>query len=1024
MPGELLSSFRNPLRFGQPPGIRVIDVLLDIILPEWGSIANRVDRPPIFSEEQFNAVRAGQFTDPEAEFVRNQTTRDLLPRTPFPYGGELFDVTWAFLQATGARPEQREIEAALAKGGGAVFDNATGTFRPPRADEESTHVIDPLTGQPVFPINALLPSLNRQPGIILVPAGLFPICGTIILFGGQQLVGVSAHGEGGSVLRKYGDGTCIRTQAPTMLSDDRHIRGDALRPTAAEEEDNLILDPGAPEEEWNRIIGLFDAFGTDEAGKYRDALRVTLPDEPAQAIPRDGSAWFEATPAVRRETMLRTLLASEFSGFASVRLRRLHIEQRNWGPLVARPPVEDELADPLRPVGYSHRVGGPRPMPLLHSSVGIDLVGCGLSIVEDVGIHGFRLGVGIRSVPRAIPAGSQFAYVNQVRHCFITDCHVGFLMGRRLGFGFLEDSGLEGENASRRGEQLVGSDAGPNSTVLFDCHVTASEVFNFPGQPWPRSGIELWGTCSVMFCSVNMPVPKPNQPGLGCIVNLSQQTTIYRCRLVGGPRHILCGPVVRFEPYFHDPEDDPKTEGIDIFIFDPTRLNLMRTSERVQGAQYLFYNRFFERSGAITAPRIEVVEFSANLGRFSTLRAYQRPPTPAAVAAIPMRLVDVSDERWERFAPQASLEVASEVRSLQTGWTSTNLLANVGFARPAAQQDNVPAPRWVWERADPPPTLPPRLVARHVDLAEPKFTGRAIEVSFRPFASSEIHLYFFRLRQVLVAQPGSRPPDGDAALVPWKKAVQEAWGARARFRGKRLVGGCWAHASVVDSVRVGFMEGDRIASQGRTIWRTGDWVFLSAVHPVRDLDQYDWSGYADSWEQGWFPYLGLSFFVQADFRAGPPLSVPMQPQLVRFGAAQVNLGPELFPLGPQPLSSDVYGDTMLKRGCSHSEVTTLATGQSQGSSLIGIPARLEKIFVDAEPSSEPKPSRFQVELLGAKTRRPLCEFNLALDGKSEMIKPLVEEVSLAPGDLVVTRLISGPSRAVDVYLQLVHSQVV
>ena len=363
MPGVPTSEFSNPLRMPRSKGIRVIDVLRDIVLPELASsilAANGLVR-----QEYLDGVAPlGErfFTDREADFVRNQTARGLLPRTPFPYGGELFDVTWAFLQATGARPEQREIDTALAKGGGAVFDDATGTFRPPRDDEMSTHVIDPLTGQPVFPINARLPSLNRQPGIILVPAGLFPICGTIILFGGQQLVGVSAHGEGGSVLRKYGDGTCIRTQAPTMLSDDRHIRGDALRPTAAEEEDNLILDPGAPEEEWNRIIGLFDAFGTDEAGKYRDALRVTLPDEPAQAIPRDGSAWFEATPAVRRETMLRTLLASEFSGFASVRLRRLHIEQRNWGPLVARPPVEDELADPLRPVGYSHRVGGPRPM--------------------------------------------------------------------------------------------------------------------------------------------------------------------------------------------------------------------------------------------------------------------------------------------------------------------------------------------------------------------------------------------------------------------------------------------------------------------------------------------------------------------------------------------------------------------------------------------------------------------------------------------------------------------------------------
>ena len=205
MPGIVPAEFENPLRFNSKP--RVIDVFLDIILPE---LASRLDRSTlVVRQEYIDAVEEGRFTDPEAEYVKRRTDRGALPRFLLPTGGEMLDVTWAFNQATGARPEQWEVDEVILDG---QTQNINGVDIP----------LDPLTGQPVFPINDKLPSLNRQPGIIFVPAGWFPIVGSIILFGGQQIVGVAAT-EGGSVLVKYGDGACITTQSPTDLVADRHM---------------------------------------------------------------------------------------------------------------------------------------------------------------------------------------------------------------------------------------------------------------------------------------------------------------------------------------------------------------------------------------------------------------------------------------------------------------------------------------------------------------------------------------------------------------------------------------------------------------------------------------------------------------------------------------------------------------------------------------------------------------------------------------------------------------------------------
>ena len=361
MPGQMLAEFNNELRYSPRPGIRVIDVLLDVILPE---LAGQGVPSALLDAELVERVVAGSYFDDEAEFVLSQTRDNRLPVTPFPTGGELRDVTWAFNQATGARPERWEVNEALAAGQGGVFDPELGRFRRPRDGEIATVVLDPLTGEPVYPINEALPSLQRLPGIIFVPAGLFPICGTITLFGGQQLVGVSASG---SVLLKYGDGPCVRTQHPANLVDDRHM--------TAERAARTRLTPG--EEGRGRIDAILRRFDEDWRAE------VAGGDEAPEAHFAQ-TAWWSAGPDVRREVVERQLVSTEFTGYASVRVASLAIEQRDWrsgvATLEARLPVEDELADPRAPVGFFDEAEGLRVGPLLHSSVGVDLVGCGFSV--------------------------------------------------------------------------------------------------------------------------------------------------------------------------------------------------------------------------------------------------------------------------------------------------------------------------------------------------------------------------------------------------------------------------------------------------------------------------------------------------------------------------------------------------------------------------------------------------------------------------------------------------------------------
>lgn len=105
MPGVKLSNFVNPLRFQLPnqPGIRVVDLLIDIILPELASSRPRAGTQPPLTDTEILSVPPDVFADDEARFIRSRVREGLQQTWPFPDGGALPDVTWAFNQATGAR---------------------------------------------------------------------------------------------------------------------------------------------------------------------------------------------------------------------------------------------------------------------------------------------------------------------------------------------------------------------------------------------------------------------------------------------------------------------------------------------------------------------------------------------------------------------------------------------------------------------------------------------------------------------------------------------------------------------------------------------------------------------------------------------------------------------------------------------------------------------------------------------------------------------------------------------------------
>ena len=833
MPGTGLADFFNPLRLYGEAGLRAVDIFFDVILPE---LASSLDEPnALVSREQMDAVRQRGdrfFTDPEAEFIRRQLREvpGSQPTHPFPGGGELPDVTWAFNQATGARPGATELA-----------NESEPDWR--RQDGATTYILDPLSGRPIFPINANLPSLNRQPGIIFVPIGLFPILGTIRLYGGQQIVGVSA-GPDGSRLVKYGDGACIQTHTPANVLDEPHLTTDDAMARATQRDARV------------RIGGLVTSLRErmDQMYRVESVAPVRPEDDPS---PEDEPApWWEPNEVKRRLILERSLLTGETRGWASVRIAGLAIDQMDWNhadprfALNARPPFIDELSDLTRARGETVNTGGLRTEAIVYSSMGIELLSAGLSVVEDCAISGFRKGMGIRSRARTYSGGAQIAYYNQIRHCQVSDCFVGISLDATMSFGFVvtdqqsneeTTEGGVGEHGTRTAAGLRGAQAGANSTAIFDCTISSS----LPAAQ-VRAGVELWsGTTWLYFCRILMAEGD-------CILDAGSSCAYYRCELQG-PRHILTATNTIME-------QANQAQGT-------SQLQLVRFQHARRSAflEYFFYCRFLDSAGMDVQPVLQVMEF---------------PERPAnAQPEIRARFVERVGASQANVMPTLSSELPGPTFSPQSGWTSENLLKNAAFdgtappaaeARPAlvrwpeAEAAGDPE-RWQWHIFQPAPVVQ-AVVAEVRNLDEPAYVGPVLELRL----DIEAMMNGAPTHELVVGDRDQRlrlfqelvPHIEQRSAGP---VLQEAWRRRNRIRGTRLIGAARVWANYPGAVAVDFGTG--MSGSGNVAksfnWKPNDWLRVTTWRNVLDFD------YAPL-----VPELrGNSIHNLSDFRTQGPMAV-------------------------------------------------------------------------------------------------------------------------------------------------------
>ena len=952
MPGVTLAEFLNPLRPEAVSGVPVVDVFRDIILPE---LASSLDEPGgLVDRTELDAVRQRGdrfFLDTEAEFIRRQLrdVPDSQPTHPFPGGGSLPDVTWAFNQATGARPEQDELD-----------NESAPNWR--RQDGATTYIVDPLTGRPIFPINANLPSLNRQPGIILVPIGLFPILGTIRLYGGQQLVGISA-GADGSCLVKYGDGACIQTRVAADVLDEPWLSTEAATRRVGFSVDDVPLEQHL---EHLRVRALLDRI------------------EPLLARPADvpPPAW-EPDDTKRRLILERALLTGEVRGFASVHIAGLHVRQLDWvGPrpefsLLARPPFIDELGELNESAGFSRNTGGLRPDAVQCSSVGIDLLGVGLTTVEDCQVVGFRHGVGIRSRPRAYGGQAQVAYYNQIRHCRVSDCFVGIGIFSLLSFGFRDDDGVITDVTPREAHRLGVARADANSTVLFGCTVTWN-----PGAAAqaPRAGVEIWsGSTWLYFCRIEVSAASRGPTPGPCVLSAGGNSAFYRCHL-RGRRHILTAT------------NNPITQDGDLEVAR------RQTGTRGNQLEYCFYCRFLDAGGQDVQPNLHVLEFP--------IRPQDARP------GIPSRAAERADASQQSFAPTWSAELPGPVFTPQSYWTSHNLLKNAGFNEAAGPTPHLP--EWSWQApSDKAITRATKIRVRTHD--EPAYVGLVVEVELDlaalpefptspPFIPVGAAFHRLRLYQELV------PPIESLAASP--DDFRRAWMARSVVRGSRLVASARAWANYAGAVGVGIIPGRATNNLPVTQfhWKAMEWLRVSSWLNVQDFDYPDVGG-QEPRIHDLGSFFGLYFCIDIHLPTWWRPTLGAHNPIVRVGVPQVNLGPELFPLGPAPLSREATGPLEFKRGFADTLTVNLGGGQSDGATLVGLDGELEKVVVDADALPGKGSTRYVAELHGPKGSRTLATFDVTPTGGVQRFTPTAP---VGHEDLLVVRRLGGEPRPLDV----------
>jgi hypothetical protein len=292
----------------------------------------------------------------------------------------------------------------------------------------------------------------------------------------------------------------------------------------------------------------------------------------------------------------------------------------------------------------------------------------------------------------------------------------------------------------------------------------------------------------------------------------------------------------------------------------------------------------------------------------------------------------------------------------------------------------------------------PAFVVHGADQVDPLFRGRVMRTEF-PAGFQDDSVSRFRLSQTLVP----RGPNGEGPSRAWRGL----WARANEFRGKRLVAACWVWANYLDAVTIGFVQA---AGGSRANWRAGDWLLLTTFYdyPGRDYPQIAALNP---------PQLELTIEVV------PPKDAMNGVATVLVGAPQINIGPDLFPVGPTFAGAGgngVLAPIPLSRGFIDDVPIRLTYGQTRASTVFASDAVLERIHVDAH-LTEGRPARYALELVQGMHIRVL---SLISTGDAGEMRPGAGAVALHRGDRIRVRLLEGEPLPLTVHLQTVHSKVV
>lgn len=1036
--------------------LRVIDVLRDVIFPEFASIdANQND--PLIAHEPLRSAAVGlPLDDIEATWIREQKNDERTPTLPQPGGGDLPDVTWAFNQATGARPARWEVVAT----GKALAEDGTplDQVQNPNAVQQ-VWMLDPLTGGRIYSRNLRLPSLNRLPGIIVVPVGLFPILGTIRLFTGQILMGV-APTPNGSALIKIGDGPCISVQAAAARSlDPLWTEKKLLHAHSTDSQPWLTRYTDATAQQFNDLKDaaevLFDQAnqplpgvtfrGWVPPGPHRidevdpdSVARVAIRNQigPGTAIRvaqlkgdlaataaelnAAGSAvsvdWLPEAegpvpPAEERVELAwaKQCLSNEETGAAGARISHLYIEQRDWlGHKVEAAPANPPRAlfidntSNVAPAQQPKEWGRLARVPIADSFGDVSRPA---GYTDDIG--GLRptlnwySSIGIEMLGCAYSLISNVIIAEFTKGAGIVTRARGSAAGAQLAYyNQVRDVEIRrcSTGISAQFNTTLGTDQ--RSTVKIETAAGSKEVVKGDWRPRaynPNS--TLFMRCVVEdFGRFGAELHGRTMWAWECVFKASKATKGIGVVLGSGDALVRS---CRFDGgschILTTPNQNHQQQlkpGEDLNANNPGPIALQ---PEVPIRMY---------RGLLRTSTVQTQSLSFN--QFTDGGTPVRPRLRLWEFNVRPNKLFNNDPTYWHTTNGRGYPTETEVGQIDRRQVDAWDMSTSQISRPLAidQPDPTfsPASMWTstnllknsWFHGEAPAAGAP---------FEPKgwtTTANGPDISITRVMLDEPGYTGAALKIELgPGANGAEPIAITQVVVPATNAAPAAdnsatMAAYGRVRGKRLVFGCWVKSSRTGAVQV---QAGTLRSQ--FAWLT-DWQQLSVHFEVGDR-----------------VHPGMSF-VQAETVS---VLVDQAPNTtILIGAPTLNLGPDMFPVLNAPLLDEAFGPLTLREGIGDGFRLRLSPSVDRVGMPIVRDSTLTHVMLDVRNEGSPGKALYRaLKYDDAGIATPLGDF--VVDKNSEIIEVDLN-VALKLDDSLVFKRISGPKRTIDVYFQERHSFVV